>query len=272
MLPRSRQDCYLGTQRGKLIRTPLCFCEESPTAPSNSCFCLLLLTMKRTILSAFIAFALGASSVQAAINDPCSVNGTPGVCLSTTTCSAGGGLCPGPANFKCCLPGSSCTAPNVNTRTLDLIKLSEGFVASPEPDPIGLPTVGYGHLCQRTGCTEVPYSFPLTQAQAHALLISDLRTYQNCIARDIVDSVRLNDNQYGALVSWAFNVGCTNTASSTLIRRLNAGENPNTVAEQELPRWNMAGGQVLPGLVTRRAREVTLFKTASSVIAHPPPC
>ncbi|KAG2010430.1 lysozyme [Coprinopsis cinerea AmutBmut pab1-1] len=269
--------------------------------------------MKRTILSAFIAFALGASSVQAAINDPCSVNGTPGVCLSTTTCSAGGGtstagfcpndptsvrcctktcssggicrfentcasgntltgLCPGPANFKCCLPGSSCTAPNVNTRTLDLIKLSEGFVASPEPDPIGLPTVGYGHLCQRTGCTEVPYSFPLTQAQAHALLISDLRTYQNCIARDIVDSVRLNDNQYGALVSWAFNVGCTNTASSTLIRRLNAGENPNTVAEQELPRWNMAGGQVLPGLVTRRAREVTLFKTASSVIAHPPPC
>ncbi|KAJ3513140.1 hypothetical protein NMY22_g15129 [Coprinellus aureogranulatus] len=105
-----------------------------------------------------------------------------------------------------------------------------------------------------------------------ALLASDLKTYQSCIARYITDSVRLNDNQYGALVSWTFNVGCANAESSTLIRRLNNGENPNTVAEQELPRWNRAGGQVLPGLVQRRAAEVTLFKTASSVTAHPPPC
>jgi lysozyme len=183
------------------------------------------------------------------------------------------GLCPGPSDFKCCLPASGgCGAPAVNTATVDLIKLSEGFVASPSPDPIGLPTVGYGHLCKTSGCGEVPYSFPLTTTTATALLKSDLPTFQNCIARDIADSVRLNANQYGALVSWAFNVGCSNTGSSTLIRRLNAGESPNTVAEQELPRWNMAGGVVLPGLVTRRNREIALFKTASSVIAHPPPC
>jgi lysozyme len=160
----------------------------------------------------------------------------------------------------------------VNAATISLIKEFEGFVASPEPDPIGLPTVGYGHLCQTTGCAEVPYPFPLTTTTASALLASDLRTYQNCIARDIADSVRLNANQYGALVSWAFNVGCGNSGSSTLVSRLNNGENPNTVAEEELPKWNKAGGQVLPGLVRRRAAEVTLFKTASSVIAHPPPC
>lgn len=160
----------------------------------------------------------------------------------------------------------------MNTATIDLIKLSEGFVASPAPDPIGLPTVGYGHLCQTSGCAEVPFSFPLTTTTATTLLRSDLPTFQNCIARDISDSVRLNDNQYGALVSWAFNVGCGNTGSSTLISRLNAGENPNTVAEQELPKWNKAGGVVLPGLVTRRNREIALFKTSSSVIAHPPPC
>lgn len=160
----------------------------------------------------------------------------------------------------------------MNAATISLIKEFEGFVARPEPDPIGLPTVGYGHLCQTTGCAEVPYPFPLTTTTASALLTSDLRTYQNCIARDIADSVRLNANQYGALVSWAFNVGCGNSESSTLVRRLNNGENPNTVAEEELPKWNKAGGQVLPGLVRRRAAEVTLFKTASSVIAHPPPC
>ncbi|KAF8148215.1 lysozyme-like domain-containing protein [Crassisporium funariophilum] len=139
----------------------------------------------------------------------------------------------------------------------------------PAPDPIGLPTVGYGHLCKSTNCAEVPFLFPLTQAQATTLLNTDLKTFTSCISRDVVDSVRLNSNQYGALTSWAFNVGCGNSGSSTLIARLNAGENPNTVAEQELPKWNLAGGQVLPGLVRRRAAEVVLFKTASSVISHP---
>ncbi|KAF6759172.1 lysozyme [Ephemerocybe angulata] len=214
-------------------------------------------------------------------NDPADVKcctktcGSGGQCRIASTCTTGNtqsGLCPGPSDFKCCLPASGCTAPSVNTATIALIKKSEGFVSKPAPDPIGLPTVGYGHLCQTSGCSEVPYSFPLTESTATSLLHSDLVSFQNCIARDIVDSVRLNDNQYGALVSWAFNVGCANAASSTLITRLNNGETPNTVASEELPKWNKAGGAVLPGLVTRRANEVALFKTASSVIAHPPPC
>jgi GH24 family phage-related lysozyme (muramidase) len=79
----------------------------------------------------------------------------------------------------------------------------------------------------------------------------------------------LNANQYGALVSWAFNVGGGNVQSSTLLRRLNAGEAPNTVIAQELPKWNQAGGQVLPGLVRRRAAEVSLAQTGTSVGALP---
>ncbi|KAJ2927868.1 hypothetical protein H1R20_g9228, partial [Candolleomyces eurysporus] len=214
-------------------------------------------------------------------NDPADVQcctkscGSGGTCRFTNTCTTGNtasGLCPGPADFKCCLPASGCTAPNVNAATVSLIKQFEGFVPSPAPDPIGLPTVGYGHLCQTSGCAEVPFPFPLTTTTATSLLTSDLRTFQNCIASQVADSIRLNDNQYGALVSWAFNVGCANTASSTLISRLNAGQAPNTVAAEELPKWNKAGGVVLPGLVNRRAAEVTLFRTASSVVAHPPPC
>lgn len=79
----------------------------------------------------------------------------------------------------------------------------------------------------------------------------------------------LNANQYGALVSWAFNVGGANVQSSTLLRRLNAGEAPNTVIAEELPKWNKAGGQTLPGLTRRRAAEVSLAKTATSVGALP---
>jgi len=257
---------------------------------------------------------IAASLAQAALNGPCTMGSTPGVCLDTGDCTSGGGtyasgycpndptnvkccyktscgtsggncrftsscasgntqsgLCPGPSSFKCCLPssGGSCTAPNVNAATLSLIKQSESFVASPAPDPKGHPTVGYGHLCQTTGCSEVPYSFPLTPAQAFALLASDLKTYQNCLYKALASSVKLNDNQYGALVSWTFNEGCGNMQTSTLIKRLNNGEAPNTVASEELPKWIYAGKSVLPGLPKRRAAEVTLFETASSVTAHP---
>jgi GH24 family phage-related lysozyme (muramidase) len=112
----------------------------------------------------------------------------------------------------------------------------------------------------------------LTEAEATQLLNSDLPTYENCITNDLGNSVRLNDNQYGALVSWAFNEGCGAIGTSMLISRLNNGEDPNTVAAQELPKWVLAGGQVLPGLVNRRNAEIAQFQTASSVIVLPPSC
>ena len=79
----------------------------------------------------------------------------------------------------------------------------------------------------------------------------------------------LNANQYGALVSWTFNVGPGNVESSTLLKRLNAGEAAGTVIAEELPKWNKAGGQTLAGLTRRRAAEVQLAKTGTSVGALP---
>ncbi|KAH7385259.1 lysozyme [Phaeosphaeria sp. MPI-PUGE-AT-0046c] len=162
-----------------------------------------------------------------------------------------------------------CNGPNVNAATVSLIKEFEGFVPSPAPDPIGLPTVGYGHLCQKSECAEVPYSFPLSEATASQLLSSDLKAPQQTITLRTSSAVILNANQYGALVSWTFNVGPTNVQSSTLLKRLNAGEDANTVIAEELPKWNKAGGQTLPGLVRRRAAEVELAQTASGVGALP---
>ncbi|KAF9450541.1 glycoside hydrolase family 24 protein [Macrolepiota fuliginosa MF-IS2] len=253
---------------------------------------------------------------RATLNGACTIGSTPGTCISTSTCSSGGGtyasgycpndpadvkccyktscgsggncrwtsqcttgntaselpagLCPGPTDFNCCLPASSCIPKAVNSATITLIKQYEGFVASPAPDPVGLPTVGYGHLCQTTNCGEVPYSFPLTTTTATQLLNSDLKTYTKCISDYVKDTIKLNENQYGALVSWAFNEGCGAAQTSTLISRLNAGESPNTVASEELPKWVYAGGEVLQGLVNRRNAEIALFKTASGVISQPP--
>ncbi|KAJ6569134.1 glycoside hydrolase family 24 protein [Mycena capillaripes] len=153
-------------------------------------------------------------------------------------------------------------------KAADLIKDFEGFVARPAPDPIGLQTVGYGHLCQSKGCSEVPFSDSLSPAAASQLLEQDLKPFVSCVHKAVSDSVALTDNQVAALASLAYNIGEGNFKSSTLVKRLNTGEEPNTIAAEEIPRFKYAGGKELPGLVRRRAAEVKLFQTPSDVRAH----
>jgi lysozyme len=82
-------------------------------------------------------------------------------------CTAGGGGGGG--------GGGDCGTPNINQATINLVKEFEGYEPYPYLDPSGYETVGYGHLCQQSGCTEVPYSFPLSESEAAALLQSDMR-------------------------------------------------------------------------------------------------
>ncbi|KAF1948181.1 lysozyme [Byssothecium circinans] len=166
----------------------------------------------------------------------------------------------------------ACVGPSINDATIALIKEFEGFVKSPAPDPIGLPTVGYGHLCKTKGCGEVPYSFPLTEETATKLLMNDVKSFQQGVTMATNSGVKLNENEYGALVSFSFNVGNGGFGSSTLLKRLNAGENELKVIEEELPKWNKAGGRSLPGLTRRRNAEIALAKKATSKGALPVGC
>ena len=117
---------------------------------------------------------------------------------------------------------------------------------------MGVLTIGYGH----TG-PDVKPGMTITQKQAEDLLAKDLAKFASTVTTSV--KVPLNANQNGALISFTFNVGSGAFQTSTLLRRLNAGENPNTVAKEELPRWNKGGGKVLPGLVRRREAEVKFF-------------
>ena len=96
----------------------------------------------------------------------------------------------------------------------------------------------------------------ITQARADELLAQDLERFEKGISDQI--NVPLTQVQFDALVSWAFNCGLGATADSTLRRRLNAGEDVNTVISQELPRWTSGG---MAGLVRRRDAEVKLATT-----------
>ncbi|KAH6683965.1 lysozyme [Halenospora varia] len=212
----------------------------------------------------------------------CTVNSIAGLCQPTSSCTgtSTAGHCPGAADIQCCTskylttttPTTNCGAPDVNQATLELVEGFEGWYANAYKDPDGNPTIGYGHLCRSASCSEIAYHIPLSKSDGDKLLQSDLAIARKCISSQISDSVKLNANQYGALVSWAFNVGCGNSGSSTLIKRLDKGEAPNTVAGEELPKWNRGSNGVLPGLTRRRATEVVLFKTANSEVGHPPAC
>ena len=136
-----------------------------------------------------------------------------------------------------------------------LIKSVEGLRLEAYPDPAtgGDPwTVGYGH----TG-PEVKPGLVISEAEAEALLRADCTWFEECVDAYVI--VDLEQNQFDALVSFAFNVGCRALESSTLLKLVNAGN--FEAAEGQFSRWNKAGGKVLSGLSARRKQEAELFKS-----------
>ncbi|XP_031638744.1 uncharacterized protein LOC116350899 [Contarinia nasturtii] len=146
-------------------------------------------------------------------------------------------------------------ARDLNAKSLNLIKEVEGWRACTYKDVANKLTIGYGHLIvSRDGFKA---GSCISKEQGEQLLKSDIKTATNCIGRLVKKP--LTDNQFGALTSWAYNVGCGNAASSTLVRKLNEG-NKNVVCSQ-LKTWRKAGGKVNQGLINRRYKECKLFSS-----------
>lgn len=138
------------------------------------------------------------------------------------------------------------------TAGLDRIKEFEGCRLKAYPDPASGSepwTIGYGHTGGvREGDT-------ITQAEADAYLQADVAECQAAI-RGMV-TVPLTDGQLWALTSFAFNLGAGALRESTLLHKLNAGDYAG--AADQFGRWIFAGGKPMPGLVSRRAAERSMF-------------
>ena len=157
----------------------------------------------------------------------------------------------------------------LNAAAIDLICESEGFVDHWYPDPaLGwkVPTCCYGHT---DAAGDPKYAATkgrrFTKAEGRAILAADLKPVCNAVASLV--TVPLTDNQFGALVSFTYNLGVDNLRKSTLLRKLNAGDYAG--AAGEFGRWVNAGGKRMPGLVRRRAAEAALFASGSSVQPEP---
>lgn len=144
---------------------------------------------------------------------------------------------------------------NISDNCITLIKHHEGVRNMPYQDPIGLWTVGVGHLMGNGKVRPKDWNRRRSNEEVDQLLRYDIRRFENGVESLI--NVKLNQNQFDALVCFAFNVGLGNLQASTLRRKLNRGDYEG--AANEFPKWRRAGGRVLKGLVKRRNDERVLF-------------
>jgi lysozyme len=119
-------------------------------------------------------------------------------------------------------------------------------------------TIGYGNTFYENG-TPVRQGDKITQDRANSLFVFVANKFADEIKKLI--KTNLSENQFSALVCFAYNVGTGNLAKSTLLKKVNANPNDATIANEFL-RWNKAGGKELLGLTRRRTAESKLYFTS----------
>ena len=142
---------------------------------------------------------------------------------------------------------------NVSEKGLALITEFEGCKLTAYRDIVGVWTIGFGHTKTARG------GMVITQSEAHHLLELDVAEHANGVEKSLF--VKLEQHQFDAVVSLAFNVGVGAVRNSTLVKMINRGD--AKLASAQFDRWNKAGGKVVAGLTRRRAAERRMYEGLS---------
>lgn len=138
----------------------------------------------------------------------------------------------------------------INDAGLALIKQAEGLRLEAYRCPAGVLTIGYG--CT----TNVHTGMVITPGEAERRLHEDLALFENGVTNCLAGQPTSSD-QFSAMVSLSYNIGLGNFATSTVLKRHKLGQYAG--AANAFLLWNRAGSRVLPGLVTRRQDERSLY-------------
>ena len=136
----------------------------------------------------------------------------------------------------------------ISEACVTLVKTFEGFVAKAYKCPAGVWTIGYGHTLN------VKPTDVISEPAASALLKEELQDYAAKVDKIVPVA---SQNQFDALVSFAYNLGVNALGTSTLLKKHLAGDYKG--AQAEFLRWDKAGGKVLAGLTKRRNHEAALY-------------
>lgn len=132
---------------------------------------------------------------------------------------------------------------------IQLICRFEGLKTDAYKDAVGVPTIGYGHT------KGVQMGMKITKEQAIEFLKEDLVKAENAVNKYNA-KYNFSQNQFDALVSFAFNIGSIDQLTAKGTRTI------EKIAEC-IPKYNKAGGKKLQGLVNRRQAELEMFKSGT---------
>lgn len=147
----------------------------------------------------------------------------------------------------------------------DRLKKREGKKLKAYYDSGNKLTIGYGHT------NDSYFSFTIStiidDAKADDLLHHDVKEAADCINKYV--KVPLTQKQFDALVSFVYSIGNTKFISSTLLKKLNAGN--YSAVPTEMMRWNKDQDKktgklvTVEGLTNRRSSEVGEWASGSFV-------
>ncbi|WP_336957249.1 lysozyme [Acinetobacter johnsonii] len=137
---------------------------------------------------------------------------------------------------------------------VDLICSFEGKRLTAYDDGVGVWTIGFGTTVYPNGI-KVKKGDTCTEAQAKTYMAHDLKKFEATVNKAV--TLQLNQNQFDALVSLAYNIGASAFSQSTLVKKLNAHDIRGAADQFDV--WVNAGGKRMQGLVNRRSKEKQLF-------------
>ena len=146
---------------------------------------------------------------------------------------------------------------SVSASGVALICSFEGLKLKAYDDGVGVWTIGFGTTIYPNGI-KVKKGDTCTEAQAKAYMAHDLKKFESAVNSAV--TVLINQNQFDALVSLAYNIRTGAFKKSTLLKKLNEADYKGASAQFAV--WNKGGGKVMQGLVNRRAVERKLFEKA----------
>lgn len=144
----------------------------------------------------------------------------------------------------------------IDNKGIDLIASHEGFKPKPYLCPANVPTVGFGTTRYPNGTKVNLNDREITKEEALSFLQYNVKIFELDV--DAMATDNLNQNQFNALVSFAYNLGSQALKSSTLLKKVNTNMLDKTIRD-EFNKWVHAGGDVLPGLVKRRKNEADMY-------------
>jgi lysozyme len=155
----------------------------------------------------------------------------------------------------------------INQAGIDLIKKWEGFKADAYRDAVGIWTIGYGTTAMAGVGIDPKPGMRITEAQAEEYLRRGVEKFAREIRPHI--TAPINENEFAAFVSLAYNIGPGAFRKSSALRHFNQGNKAK--AADAILLWNKAGGKVLRGLVNRRQDERALFLARPQTAPHSAP-